>query len=238
MLFDLRGRGRRRTVQVIYLSLAILMGGGLVFFGIGGEVSGGLGDALGLTDSSGGGGTSADDQLKKAEERALKRTQANPRNAPAWAALADARFKLAGQGDRYDQNTGQFTDSGKEQLQSASDAWVRYLALKPEQPNPNVARLMLRAYSPDGLRDARNGVTTAEIIADADPNVNNLAQLAVFAYAAGQTRKADLAAAKAVELAPAQQRAQVKGQLDQVKKDGGFPKEQGAAAGAQQQPTG
>ena len=34
MLFDLRGRGRRRTVQVIYLSLAILMGGGLVLFGI------------------------------------------------------------------------------------------------------------------------------------------------------------------------------------------------------------
>ena len=27
MLFDLRGRGRRRTVQAIYLSLALLMGG-------------------------------------------------------------------------------------------------------------------------------------------------------------------------------------------------------------------
>ena len=34
MLFDLRGKGRRRTVQVIYVSLAILMGGGLVLFGI------------------------------------------------------------------------------------------------------------------------------------------------------------------------------------------------------------
>ena len=46
MLFDLRGRGRRRTVQVIYLSLAILMGGGLVLFGIGGATSGGLIDAI------------------------------------------------------------------------------------------------------------------------------------------------------------------------------------------------
>jgi hypothetical protein len=46
MLFDLRGRGRRRTVQVIYLSLAILMGGGLVLFGIGGATSGGLVDAI------------------------------------------------------------------------------------------------------------------------------------------------------------------------------------------------
>ena len=33
MLFDLRGRGRRRTIQVIYLGLAVLMGGGLVLFG-------------------------------------------------------------------------------------------------------------------------------------------------------------------------------------------------------------
>ena len=54
MLFDLRGRGRRRTVQVIYLSLAILMGGGLVLFGIGGGTNGGLFDAIG-----GGSGSSA-----------------------------------------------------------------------------------------------------------------------------------------------------------------------------------
>ena len=46
MLFDLRGRGRRRTVQSIYLGLAILMGGGLVLFGIGGTSSGGLLDAI------------------------------------------------------------------------------------------------------------------------------------------------------------------------------------------------
>ena len=41
MLFDLRGR-RRRAVQATYLTLAVLMGGGLVLFGIGGDVSGGL----------------------------------------------------------------------------------------------------------------------------------------------------------------------------------------------------
>ena len=32
MLFDLRGRGRRRVVQVVYLGLALLLGGGLVLF--------------------------------------------------------------------------------------------------------------------------------------------------------------------------------------------------------------
>ena len=30
MLFDLRGSGRRTTVKAVYLTLALLMGGGLV----------------------------------------------------------------------------------------------------------------------------------------------------------------------------------------------------------------
>jgi len=46
MLFDLRGSGRRRVIKVVYLTLALLLGGGLVLFGIGGDVSGGLVDAI------------------------------------------------------------------------------------------------------------------------------------------------------------------------------------------------
>ena len=72
MLFDLRGRGRRRTVQVIYLSLAVLMGGGLVLFGIGGGTNGGLFDAIGGSGSS---NTSTDTVFKDrlaAYERQLK----------------------------------------------------------------------------------------------------------------------------------------------------------------------
>ena len=53
MLFDLKGK-RKRLVQVVYVGLAILFGGGLVLFGVGGNVSGGLIDAF-----SGGGGGSA-----------------------------------------------------------------------------------------------------------------------------------------------------------------------------------
>ncbi|HEX8206984.1 MAG TPA: hypothetical protein VF587_13065, partial [Solirubrobacteraceae bacterium] len=74
MLFDLRGRGRRRTVQVIYLSLAILMGGGLVLFGIGGDVQGGLVDAF--SENGGTGNGQIDDLVESAEER----TTANPRD--------------------------------------------------------------------------------------------------------------------------------------------------------------
>ena len=38
MLFDLRGRGGRRTVKAFNLTFAILMGGGSVLFDIGGAV--------------------------------------------------------------------------------------------------------------------------------------------------------------------------------------------------------
>jgi hypothetical protein len=52
MLFDLRGK-RRRAVQATYLTLAVLMGGGLVLFGIGGS-GGNIFDAF----DCGGGGAS------------------------------------------------------------------------------------------------------------------------------------------------------------------------------------
>ena len=92
MLFDLRGAGRRRTVKVVYVTLALLMGGGLVLFGIGGEVSGGLVDAI--TERSGGDDGSA--RFAKQEKDALAKTKANPEDAAAWAALARARFQLTG----------------------------------------------------------------------------------------------------------------------------------------------
>src|SRR5919202_798507 len=71
MLFDLRGRGRRNTVKAVYITLAFLMGGGLVLFGIGGggAISGGLVDAI--TGSHGGGDTGTD-RFRKAEETAVQ----------------------------------------------------------------------------------------------------------------------------------------------------------------------
>ena len=66
MLFDLQGR-RRRMVQATYLILAVLMGGGLVLFGVGsGSISGGLFDALtGKTKDE----DEAPDQLEAPEQR-------------------------------------------------------------------------------------------------------------------------------------------------------------------------
>src|ERR671920_1008884 len=94
MLFDLRSTGRRRTVKVVYITLAFLMGGGLILFGIGGggALSGGLVDAI--TESNSGGDPS--DRFQDAERKATAAARADPQNAALWAAAARARFNLAG----------------------------------------------------------------------------------------------------------------------------------------------
>jgi hypothetical protein len=214
MLFDLRGSGRRRTVKIVYITLAFLMGGGLVLFGIGGGggISGGLVDAI--TGTTGGGDTSGD-RFRKQEAAALAKTKANPQDAPAWAALARARFQLAGAGENFDAAKSTFTKKGVATLTSAGDAWERYLALNPKKPDDRVASLMVQAYG--ALNKPDKAAEAQEVITDARPTAATFTQLAIFAYQAGQTRKGDLAKNKALELTDPDMRQALKGQLDSAK---------------------
>lgn len=223
MLFDLRGRGRRRTVQVIYLGLAMLMGGGLVLLGIGGNTSGG-----GLLDAFTNGSSAPDtgvfgDRRKAAEQR----VKANRQDATAWAALARSRYQEASAGGGLDTNTGVFTTEGRAQLQEADRAWKQHLALDPPRPDANVAVIMAQVYGAAGLNRAADAVAAQEIVAEAREDVGSYLQLAASAYAADQTRKGDLAGDRAVELATADQKSQIKAQVASLKS-------QAAQAAAQQ----
>ena len=214
MLFDLRGAGRRRTVKMVYIALAFLMGGGLVLFGIGGGggVSGGLVDAI--TERSGGGDTGAD-RFTKQEKAALTKTKANPQDAAAWAALARARFQLAGSGKNFDPAKGTFTTAGRTKLTGAEQAWDRYLALDPKKPDDRVASLMVQAFG--ALNQPDKAAEAQEVITDARPTAATFTQLAIFAYQAGQTCKGDLAKNKALELTDPDMRQALKGQFEQAK---------------------
>src|SRR3954463_5160124 len=99
MLFDLRGAGRRTTVKVVYVLLAILMGGGLVLFGIGGSVSGGLVDAI---TGSKGNSPAGSGEFQSRAAAAQRKAEASPRNAALWAEAARARYQLALTGDFLD----------------------------------------------------------------------------------------------------------------------------------------
>jgi hypothetical protein len=215
MLFDLRGRGRRRTVKLVYITLALLMGGGLVLFGIGGggAMQGGLVDAI--TGSSG--GDTGSERFDQREKDAVAATQRNPQDASAWAALARARVQSAGIGDNFDPNTASYTESGKAKLTQAADAWEKYLALNPKKPDDRVASLMVRAFDQTGLNRPADAAAAQEIITEARPSATTYATLAIYAYQAGQTRKGDLARNEALERAPEDERNTLKDSLDQAK---------------------
>ena len=217
MLFDLRGRGRRRTVQAIYLGLAILMGGGLVLFGIGSSSNGGIVDAIVGDGSSGDSATSTLDKRIKA---ALAKAQATPKEPVVWAELARLRYQRASLDGIKDDGT--YTTKGKEKLRLAADAWEQYLALDPKVPNVRVARLMVQAYAQTGLNEPKNAVTAMQLVTAAEdpPSTNLYQQLAALAYQAGDTRTGDLAADRAIELSPAKQRKLLREQFKQLKTQG------------------
>jgi tetratricopeptide (TPR) repeat protein len=208
VLFDLKGR-RRRVVQVTYLLLAILMGGGLVLFGIGGDVSGGLFDAF--SDRSSSGSNIIEERIDENEQK----LETDPKNARALKEIASDWYNLAN--DEADPNTRQFTEEGKQRLAESAAAWQRYLDLDPKNPDPGLASLMLNVYGPPGLNKPAEAAEAAEILTAAQPrNAQAYLQLATYAALAGQDRKADLAGQKAVELAPKDQRSTVKQLVEQA----------------------
>ncbi len=212
MLFDLRSRGRRRTVQVVYLGLALLMFLGLVLFGVG--AGNGFGGLLNAFTGNGSGGAQGQ-VVSQQEKTALKETKANPSNPTAWSDLVQARWSSAGQGANYDTATRTFTTSGKKELAGAAAAWQQYLKLT-NSPSSDLATLAARIY--EGLGNYAQAASAWEIVARDNPTAaSSFECLAANAYAAKQNRKGDLAAAKAVSLLPKAQQATIKSALAQAK---------------------
>ena len=209
MLFDLRGR-RRRAVQATYLLLALLMGGGLVLFGVGGDVSGGLLDAF-----KGGGGPSADsafkDQINKREER----LQQNPQNEVILANLVRDYYSLASS-QRPEGSVG-FPADAKDDLKKAGSYWQRYSKLAAN-PSPAVAGYAIQIYDVNGLNRPKQAQQAASILAKDANDTPSYLRLVSYAARAGDTRTADLAGQKAVDLAPKGQKKLIEKQIEALKK--------------------
>jgi hypothetical protein len=210
MLFDLRGR-RRRAVQATYLTLAVLMGGGLVLFGIGGDVSGGLFDAF--SDRSGGGNASQD--LEERIDRQEERLSSNPRNEAALKALVRDYHALAGA--QLPTGGGPYPEEARDELRQAGEYWHRYLEVEDGEPDPSLARLAVAIYGQTALNQPEEGAAAMRIVAEAGNDFQSYLALVQLAAAAGDERTADLAAQKAVDLAPKGQRKQVKTQAEALK---------------------
>ncbi len=243
MLFDIRGR-RKRFIQVIYVFLALLLGGSLVFFGIGGDAPGGLGDALGLSDNSAGGG--GGDQFDSDIEQAENALAANPENPEALAALARYQYLKGQQQLEIDADTGGqvLTEDSINSFDASVDAWERYLEANKGKADPAIATLVLQAYG--NLAFARNdpvliqrtlegAVTTAEVIADQRPSPNSYLQLANAAYFAGDTKLGDEASKEALKEVDEASKQQLETQLDSAKRQGKIVQRQLSGAKTDQQ---
>jgi hypothetical protein len=223
MLFDLKGK-RRRVVQGTYLMLAILLGAGLVLFGIGSSTSGGLGDLF----SGGGGSNKGNTVVQKKIDAAEKQLQVNPRNVAALGDVIRGHYQLATA--NADPNTGVFSKDARDDLQQAANTWQRYVATNPKKVDVGLARVMVQAYS--GLAQLATGSQAtatrywagsseaSELIAGQQQNPANYIALVQYATLAGQTGKADLAGKKAISLAPKSQRKAVQQQVTQAKAAG------------------
>src|SRR3954471_10390276 len=218
MLFDLKGK-RRRTVQVVYLTLAILMGAGLVLFGIGSSVNGGLGDLF----SGGNGQNQADKTIQKKIDAAEKTLQTQPGNTAAMAQVVRGHYQLATA--KADAQTSEFTADAKPELLKTVVAWKRY-EKAVEKPDTSLGRLVIQAY--DGLgrltpdkQDAQpywaGASEAAELVAETKPTAQNYVVLVQYATLAGQSRKADLAGKEAIRRAPKGQKTAAKQAVQQAK---------------------
>lgn len=217
MLFDLQGR-RRRVVQVTYVGLALLMGGGLVLTGIGSDASGGLLDAF----VGQGGGDESDarkpfeNQIKDANERLA----ANPNDRAALATLVRAHFGLAGLEtiEEEGQATG-YNEKGERQLRDAEAAWSRYLATDPERIDTGLAATAIQIYNVLGPpQEKEKLVRPAREIAEQQNSADAYVNLFRVATLAGDARTAGLAERKAMSLAESKdERATIKERITSVK---------------------
>lgn len=203
MLFDLQGK-RKRLIQVIYALLALLMGGGLVLFGIGGDVSGGLFDAFSSRQ------TAQNGDLIKEAERLQERADEEPENKQVLTRLIRARY-TAGNSlyDLDDNGQPQLTPEAREQFELAAETWRQYLELDPKPVDANVAQLVANALfslaqgATDGMSARVNSAAAAEAqayFADARPSVGSLSTLAIYSYFGNDFKAGDEAVEKLLAL--------------------------------------
>jgi hypothetical protein len=210
MLFDLRGR-RRRAVQATYLTLAVLMGGGLVLFGIGGDVSGGLFDAFSDRSESGGVAPVVEKRVDANEKRLAK----SPNDVALLKELVRDQYSLATA--QTPSGTVNFPKEAKDNLRKADAYWQRYLKAENGEPDPSLATVALQVYDPSALDKPKEALEAATIVARSENDAATYLRVVQYAALAGDKRTADLAATKAVDLAPKKDRKAVKAQAEQLK---------------------
>jgi hypothetical protein len=210
MLFDLRGR-RRRAVQATYLTLAVLMGGGLVLFGIGSDAPQGLVDAITGNTS---GGSNVNEQLQKRIDRQEERLQASPESTAILAELVRLNYQAAV--SQQPSGSTAFPEDSKDELRAAGAYYDRYVEANNGEPSADLARFAYTIYGPTALNKPDKAKEAVRVLAAKANDTQTYLLLVQAATAAGDTRTAQLAGQKAVDLAPKGRRKEVERAIKQL----------------------
>lgn len=214
MLFDLSGK-RKRFIQVIYAILAGLFAITFVGFGIGSDAAGGIFDAFGLGSGNGSSNPQYERQIEQAEEK----LETDPENRNALIELARTHALDAASEISVDPETGvlDISEDARSKLESSADAWQRYLATKPAEPDSSTSITMVKqVYIP--LNDAGGAAEAQAIFAAENPSSNSFATLAQFHYFDGDIKAGDAAAERALALAEGSTKTTLNRQLNQLAK--------------------
>jgi len=237
VLFDLQSPGRRRFIKVIYAGLAILMGGGLILFGIGSDASGGLSE---IFNGGSSGDTGFEDQIEDAE----KKLETNPQDSAALAELVQLHFQAGNTSLGLDEASQQpiFTTEAAEEYRKAADSWDRYVKLSKGEVNSSTALYAVQAFSAlangelqaaaggsgqealdnaDGALAAYKGAAEAQqVIADQKGDANSYGTLAYNLYFAGEFEAGDAATQQALAAAKGDEAKELEKELEQVEQQG------------------
>ncbi|MBO9532807.1 MAG: hypothetical protein J7513_07535 [Solirubrobacteraceae bacterium] len=213
MLFDTHSPRRRRAVQVTFAFLAILMGGGLVLFGIGSNQSGG-----GIADIANGGTIDPAKEAEKKQKSAQEKLAANPKDEQAAADLAFANLQIAA--NKAFDAKGNVTKDGQPLLNAADASWTNYLKLGPAKPDAKVAFQYVTFYITPGATDYAKAARALEaVLVTRKESAGLYAQLALYKLAAGDNAAYKTARAKSLSLADSKERRDgIAEQLDDYEK--------------------
>ena len=209
--------------------LAVLMGGGLVLFGIGSDAGsgGGLLDAIGL----GGSGNTAGADYDKEADALEKRLAADPKDDKLLLKLARVRILAGNSKSPADTATGEinYSQESVQEFEQAIDAWERYLEAKPKKPDVAASILVAQTYVAlaqtersvvEAVEDLEGAAKAQKLYAAENPSLGSYSQLALYLYLAGDAGAGDDAAKKALADATSANRNVLKQRLEEAKKQG------------------
>jgi hypothetical protein len=164
--------------------------------------------------------------IRKKAEGLEQAVQARPNDANSWLELARTEYRAATSSPDYDEASGFFEKGAIDELERATRAWERYLALD-QKGNAEDASNMVYAYgalildggAPDTKRLLGQAARSQRIVVSERPNITSFFNLATMEFLLNRKGAAERAASDALgRVRKKEQIRIVTGQIEDIRK--------------------